>query len=69
MNGHNLGRDWSIRPQQTLYVPVEWQKRGRNSVVVLELVKAEGARLFALDKPILNELQREEKGVIANKNE
>jgi len=65
INGHNLGRYWSIGPQQTLYVPVEWLKKGKNEVVVLDLLKTDGTTLSALDKPILNELRREAKLVTA----
>ena len=57
VNGHNLGRYWSIGPQQTLYVPVEWLKKGANEVVVLELLKPEQSNLTAIDKPVLNKLQ------------
>jgi beta-galactosidase len=37
VNGHHLGRFWSIGPQQSLYLPVGWLKNGRNSIVVLDL--------------------------------
>uniref|UniRef100_A0A8C9W851 Si:dkey-224e22.2 n=1 Tax=Scleropages formosus TaxID=113540 RepID=A0A8C9W851_SCLFO len=32
INGQNLGRYWSIGPQQTLYLPGPWLKRGVNQV-------------------------------------
>ena len=57
VNGHNLGKYWNIGPQQTLYVPVEWLKKGKNEIAVLELVKP-GKYLSSLDKPILNELKK-----------
>lgn len=38
VNGHPVGRFWSIGPQQTLYVPGCWLKKGRNEVVVLDVV-------------------------------
>jgi len=60
INGHNLGRYWNVGPQQTLYVPVEWLKKGANEVVVLELLKP-GHHLAALSSPILNELNPEHK--------
>lgn len=56
INGHHLGRYWRIGPQQTLYVPVEWLKKGKNEVVVLELLKPDQRQLKSLDKPILDEL-------------
>ena len=57
VNGHNLGRYWSIGPQQTLYVPVEWLKKGKNDIVVLELLKPGQNTLNGIAKPILNKLQ------------
>jgi beta-galactosidase len=57
INGHNLGKYWSIGPQQTLYVPAEWLKKGNNKIEVLELLKPGQTELSALAKPILNQLQ------------
>lgn len=37
VNGHNLGRYWRIGPQQSLFVPSGWLKKGRNEIVVLDL--------------------------------
>lgn len=37
INGHNLGRYWSIGPQQRLYCPAPWLKKGENTVFVLDL--------------------------------
>jgi len=36
VNGHNLGRYWSIGPQQTLYIPGVWLKQGKNEIVIFE---------------------------------
>jgi len=57
VNGHNLGKYWSIGPQQTIYLPAEWQKKGKNEVVVLELNKPENNVLTSLSQPILDDLQ------------
>ena len=57
VNGHNVGRYWSVGPQQTLYVPVEWLKATKNEVVVLELIKPEQKDLQGLDKAVLNEVK------------
>jgi beta-galactosidase len=57
VNGHNLGRYWAIGPQQTLYVPAEWLKKGQNTITVLELLKPEQTKLPFLDHPILSDLQ------------
>jgi beta-galactosidase len=54
VNGHNLGRYWSIGPQQSIYVPVEWLKAGKNEVVVLELIKSEQNVLKSVDKSVLD---------------
>jgi beta-galactosidase len=57
VNGHNLGRYWSIGPQQTLYLPAEWLKKGTNNIVVLELLNSEMTNLTGIKQPILNKIQ------------
>ncbi|WP_194904326.1 beta-galactosidase [Catenulispora rubra] len=37
VNGHNLGRYWSIGPQQRLYCPAPWLNVGENTVLILDL--------------------------------
>lgn len=37
VNGHNLGRYWKIGPQQTLYLPGCWLKKGTNQIVIFEM--------------------------------
>ena len=54
VNGHNLGRYWEIGPQQTIYVPAEWLKKGKNEIEVFELLKPGQNVLKCVDKPILN---------------
>ena len=56
VNGHNLGRYWNIGPQQTLYVPVEWLKKDKNEIVILELIKSGTSQLKAVDKPVLDQI-------------
>ncbi|MEO7214683.1 beta-galactosidase family protein [Mucilaginibacter sp.] len=56
INGHNLGRYWYIGPQQTLYVPAEWLKKGANDVKVLELIKPGQNELTGIDHAILDKL-------------
>ncbi len=56
LNGHNLGRYWNCGPQQTVYVPVEWLKKGNNEITVLELIKPSENTLNAIDHPILDVL-------------
>jgi len=57
LNGHNLGRFWRIGPQQTLYVPGVWLKKGTNYFVVLEdSGKIKNPIIEGLNEPILNEV-------------
>lgn len=46
VNGHNLGRYWSVGPQRSLFVPAPWLNVGENEVVVLDL-HASGERSLA----------------------
>ena len=59
VNGHALGRIWSIGPQQTLYVPGCWLKKGRNEIVVLDVVGPKQAVVWGQAEPELNKLQLE----------
>jgi len=52
VNGHHLGRFWRIGPQQSLYLPTGWLKRGRNSIVVLDLENT-GTRTISASPKIL----------------
>ncbi|NQX40957.1 beta-galactosidase [Pedobacter steynii] len=57
VNGNNLGKYWEVGPQQTLYLPAEWLKKGKNEIVVLELNKPEQTTLSGLAKPILDQVK------------
>ena len=59
VNGHAMGRFWSIGPQQTLYVPGCWLKKGRNEVIVLDIVGPKQNVVWGQDEPELNKLQLE----------
>ncbi len=59
INGHTLGRYWNIGPTQTMYVPGPWLKKGRNEIVVLDLLGPESARTEGLHQPILDHLRPE----------
>ncbi len=37
VNGHNLGRYWSIGPQMRLYCPAGWLKTGNNEIIIFDL--------------------------------
>jgi beta-galactosidase len=57
INGHALGRFWNVGPQQTLYVPAPWLKKGKNEIVVFTLRQPTDTRISALRRPILDELE------------
>lgn len=56
VNGHNLGRYWSVGPQQTLYLPMPWLKCGENNVVVLEWFRPSNRTVRGLEQPLLDAL-------------
>ncbi len=60
VNGHAIGRFWSIGPQQTLYVPGCWLKKGKNEVIVLDVVGPSETVIWGQEKPELDKLQLEE---------
>ena len=53
VNGHALGRVWSIGPQKTLYLPGPWLHKGENVVVVFDLDGTAGGSLIGRNTPIL----------------
>ena len=59
VNGHALGRFWSIGPQQTLYCPGCWRKKGENEIVVLDVVGPKQPVVWGQTKPELDKLQLE----------
>ena len=69
VNGHALGRFWQIGPQQTLYLPGCWLKKGKNEVIVLDVVGPKGEAgkpgstvaptAFCQDHPELDKLNLE----------
>ena len=60
VNGHAIGRFWNIGPQQTLYVPGCWLKKGANEIIVLDVVgPAAEPVCFGQDKPELDKLNLE----------
>ncbi len=59
VNGHALGRFWSIGPQQTLYCPGCWLKKGQNEIVVLDVVGPKEPVVWGQTKPELDKLQLE----------
>jgi len=59
VNGHNLGRYWSIGPQQTLYLPGCWLKKGSNEIVIFEqLHNSEHTGVTTINYPVLDSLAK-----------
>ena len=56
VNGYALGRIWEIGPQQTLYCPGCWLKKGKNEIIVLDIVGPNAAQSEGLDKPLIDKL-------------
>ena len=54
-----MGRIWSIGPQQTLYVPGCWLKKGENEIIVLDIAGPKETVVWGQDVPELNKLQIE----------
>lgn len=61
VNGHNLGRFWEIGPQQTLFLPGCWLKKGKNEIIVLDLKGPSKAVIQGLKAPILDVLREKER--------
>ena len=59
VNGHAIGRFWSIGPQQTLYVPGCWLKKGKNEVIVLDVVGPKQPTIMGQATPELDKLNVE----------
>ena len=57
VNGHPLGRIWDIGPQQTLYMPGCWLKKGDNEILVFDILGPREAVSEGLTKPLLDNLQ------------
>jgi beta-galactosidase len=57
LNGHNLGKYWNLGPQQTLYVPSVWLRKGKNELVIFDQLKSAHTSVSALDHSILDQLQ------------
>ncbi len=57
VNGRAMGRFWEIGPQQTLFMPGCWLKKGENEIIVLDLKGPARASVKGLKKPILDVLR------------
>ncbi len=51
INGHNLGRHWNIGPQQRLYCPASWLKKGKNEIVVFDFLQTTEKQIEGFKTP------------------
>ena len=59
VNGHNLGRYWNVGPQQTLYLPGCWLKKGNNKITIFEQINdKEHNEISAVKAPMLDDLKK-----------
>lgn len=56
VNGRSIGKFWQIGPQQTLYVPGPWVKKGRNEVIVFDMEPTGHYGVAGLADPVLDKL-------------
>lgn len=59
VNGHSMGRIWYIGPQQTLYIPGCWLKKGKNEIIVLDVVGPKETKVWGQNTHEVNKLQLE----------
>ncbi|MHB1701651.1 MAG: glycoside hydrolase family 35 protein [Acidobacteriaceae bacterium] len=52
VNGHNLGRVWNVGPQEALYVPGSWLRKGKNDVVEFDYATLSSPELRGVVGPI-----------------
>jgi hypothetical protein len=48
VNGHNLGRYWNIGPQQRLFLPGVYLNKGKNKIIIFDMIKTLPATLSAV---------------------
>jgi beta-galactosidase len=55
LNGRALGRIWNVGPQQTLYAPAPFLRKGENETIVFDAKGKLGGSLRGLDKPVYDQ--------------
>lgn len=59
INGINIGRYWQAGPQQTLYIPGVWLKKGENKIVIYEqLNNGIKTEVKTVKTPVLTKLMK-----------
>ncbi|HFK5552039.1 TPA: beta-galactosidase family protein [Elizabethkingia anophelis] len=57
VNGRNIGRFWKVGPQQTLYIPGVWLKKGKNEIIIFDQLNQKVQNTVSTVKtPILDQL-------------
>ena len=69
VNGRSLGKYWNIGPQQTLYLPAPWLKKGKNEIVVFAMENTGKRTIQGLTEPILDSLGEDPNAVKAPKRD
>jgi len=69
VNGYNIGRFWKIGPQQTLFMPGCWLKKGKNEVIVLDVDGPKENSIKGLKQAVLDQLQQDESLLHRTKNQ
>lgn len=60
VNGHAIGRIWHKGPQQTLYMPGCWLKKGKNEIIVMDVTGPKSRPIVTgLTAPIWDKLNPE----------
>lgn len=58
INGINIGRYWQVGPQQTLYIPGVWLKKGENKITIFEqLNETVQSEVSTVKQPVLMKLK------------
>ncbi|AOW09941.1 beta-galactosidase [Flavobacterium gilvum] len=60
VNGYNIGRYWKIGPQQTLFMPGCWLKKGQNEIIILDLETPKEAQISGVTVPVLDKIMVDE---------
>jgi beta-galactosidase len=56
VNGYNIGRYWKIGPQQTLFMPGCWLKKGKNEIIILDLETPKETQISGVTIPVLDKI-------------
>lgn len=69
VNGRSIGKYWCIGPQQTLYVPGPWLKKGRNEIIVFDLDNTGHHSVAGIAQPILDAVEADPNAISAQRRQ